>query len=153
MAEMLDHCAPGWKRKETPHFYRVTWKAQTYSALPKGGHGKKKGRDQATRRGSGLRKEVPSGSRVAVPARAKKCDEAKDIWQARVTRGICYEVLRVVTHRRVFRRPSTAGEAWSFVDAVLASPALGIPVSLIVGQIAHGATFDSRARAPSGRWR
>ena len=42
--EMLDHCAPGWKRKETPHFYRVTWKAQTYSALPKGGHGKKKGR-------------------------------------------------------------------------------------------------------------
>jgi hypothetical protein len=33
-----------------------------------------------------------------------------------------------VTHRRVFRRPLTAGEAWSFVDAVLASPALGILV-------------------------
>src|SRR3990170_6234457 len=33
-----------------------------------------------------------------------------------------------VTRRRVFRRPLTAGEAWSFVDAVLASPALGILV-------------------------
>lgn len=33
-----------------------------------------------------------------------------------------------MTHRRVFRRPLTAGEAWSFVDAVLASPALGILV-------------------------
>src|SRR3990167_7877972 len=59
---------------------------------------------------------------------AKQYDEAKDIWQARVTRGMCYKFLRVVTHPRVFRRPSTAGEAWSVVDAVLASPALGILV-------------------------
>ncbi len=28
----------------------------------------------------------------------------------------------------MFRRPSTAGEAWSFVDPVLSSPALGILV-------------------------
>ena len=33
-----------------------------------------------------------------------------------MTRGMCYELLRVVTHRRMFRRPLTAGEAWSFVD-------------------------------------
>ncbi|OGK78464.1 MAG: hypothetical protein A2X52_15120 [Candidatus Rokubacteria bacterium GWC2_70_16] len=36
-----------------------------------------------------------------------------------LTWGICYEFLRVVTHPRVFRRPWTAGEAWSFIDAVL----------------------------------
>ncbi len=43
-----------------------------------------------------------------------------------LTWGICYEFLRVVTHPRVFRRPWSAGEAWSFIDAVLASPSLGI---------------------------
>ena len=45
-----------------------------------------------------------------------------------VTWGICYEFLHVVTHPRVFRRPWSAAEAWSFVDALLASPFLGILV-------------------------
>lgn len=45
-----------------------------------------------------------------------------------LTWGICYEFLRVVTHPRVFRRPWAAGEAWSFIEAVLVSPALGILV-------------------------
>jgi toxin-antitoxin system PIN domain toxin len=45
-----------------------------------------------------------------------------------VTWGICYEFLRVVTHPRVFRQPWSAAEAWSFVDALLASPFLGILV-------------------------
>jgi len=34
-----------------------------------------------------------------------------------------YEFLRVVTHRRVFDRPSTPEQAWAFVRNVLDSPA------------------------------
>lgn len=45
-----------------------------------------------------------------------------------LTWGICYEFLRVVTHPRVFRRPWPLREAWRFVDAVLASPSLGMLV-------------------------
>ncbi|MEW6683823.1 MAG: TA system VapC family ribonuclease toxin [Nitrospirota bacterium] len=44
------------------------------------------------------------------------------------TWGILYEFLRVTTHPRVLRRPWSANEAWEFVDAVLASPALGVLV-------------------------
>lgn len=43
-----------------------------------------------------------------------------------VTWGILYEFLRVATHPRVLRRPWVAGEAWRFVEALLASPGLGI---------------------------
>lgn len=42
-----------------------------------------------------------------------------------LTWGICYEFLRVVTHPRVFRNPWTAAQAWSFVSALAASPAIG----------------------------
>ena len=42
-----------------------------------------------------------------------------------VTWGICYEFLRVVTHPRVFRSPWSAAQAWSFVAALVASPANG----------------------------
>jgi toxin-antitoxin system PIN domain toxin len=42
------------------------------------------------------------------------------------TWGIFYEFLRVSTHPRVFRTPWSAEQAWNFVDAVLASPGLGI---------------------------
>ena len=45
-----------------------------------------------------------------------------------LTWGIVYEFLRVTTHARVFRTPWSAGEAWSFVQAVLASPSLGLLV-------------------------
>lgn len=34
-----------------------------------------------------------------------------------------YEFLRVVTHRRVFDRPSTTEQAWAFLRRVLDSPA------------------------------
>jgi len=63
-----------------------------------------------------------------------------------LTWGICYEFLRVVTHPRVFRRPWTAGEAWSFIDAVLAAPALGLlvpgerhrdVVAQVLGELPH----------------
>ena len=43
-----------------------------------------------------------------------------------LTWGIFYEFLRVSTHPRVFRNPWKAGEAWKFIEAVLASPSLGI---------------------------
>ncbi len=38
--------------------------------------------------------------------------------------NIVYEFLRVVTHPRVLRRPWSAPQAWEFVAAVLAAPAL-----------------------------
>jgi hypothetical protein len=43
-----------------------------------------------------------------------------------VTWGILYEFLRVTTHPRVFHAPWAAARAWSFLEAVLAAPALGI---------------------------
>lgn len=43
-----------------------------------------------------------------------------------VTWGILYEFLRVTTHPRVFHAPWPAAQAWNFLEAVLAAPALGI---------------------------
>jgi len=40
--------------------------------------------------------------------------------------GIVYEFLRVTTHPRIFRTPWSASRAWNFIEAVLASPSLGI---------------------------
>jgi toxin-antitoxin system PIN domain toxin len=45
-----------------------------------------------------------------------------------LTWGICYDFLRVVTHPRVFRSPWSAAQAWSFVAALIASPAIGFLV-------------------------
>ena len=45
-----------------------------------------------------------------------------------LTWNICYEFLRVATHPRVLRRPWSARQAWGFVEAVLASPSLGLLV-------------------------
>jgi hypothetical protein len=45
-----------------------------------------------------------------------------------LTWGVCYEFLRVVTHRRVLRTPWTGAAAWRFLEAVLASPGLGLLV-------------------------
>ena len=60
-----------------------------------------------------------------------KCAEVVETWKKQqsawyITWGICYEFLRVTTHRRLFQSPLAAVEAWSFVEAVLASPGLGI---------------------------
>jgi uncharacterized protein len=46
-----------------------------------------------------------------------------------LTWGIAYEFLRIATHPRVFRAPWSPGEAWSFLEALLASPALGFLVA------------------------
>lgn len=45
-----------------------------------------------------------------------------------LTWGICYEFLRVVTHRRVLRSPWRGAAAWRFLEAVLTSPGLGLLV-------------------------
>jgi len=63
-----------------------------------------------------------------------------------VTWGILYEFLRVVTHPRVFRTPWGAGQAWSFIEALLASPSLGVlipterhsdVVSEVIKEVSH----------------
>jgi predicted nucleic acid-binding protein len=43
-----------------------------------------------------------------------------------VTWGVLYAFLRVTTHPRVFRSPWTASQAWGFIEALIASPFLGI---------------------------
>jgi uncharacterized protein len=43
-----------------------------------------------------------------------------------LTWGIIYEFLRVATHRSVFRKPLGLSEAWSFIEALLVSPSVGI---------------------------
>jgi len=60
-----------------------------------------------------------------------RCRELLEAWRTQlsawyVTWPILYEFLRVSTHPRVFRNPWSAAQAWSFVEAVLAAPALGI---------------------------
>lgn len=40
-----------------------------------------------------------------------------------------YEFLRVSTHPRVLRTPWSAAQAWSFVQALLASPSLGVLIA------------------------
>ena len=60
-----------------------------------------------------------------------RCRDLITEWRAQtsawfVTWGILYEFLRVTTHPRVFRRPWAAATAWAFVEALLASPFLGI---------------------------
>jgi toxin-antitoxin system PIN domain toxin len=61
------------------------------------------------------------------------CRSALEEWRRQrsawyTTWGVVYEFLRVTTHPRVLRTPWSANKAWGFVEAVLASPALGILV-------------------------
>jgi len=44
------------------------------------------------------------------------------------TWAILYEFLRVITHPRVLEKPWPVREAWRFLEAVLASPSLGLLV-------------------------
>lgn len=62
-----------------------------------------------------------------------RCRELLDGWRRQasawyVTWGIFYEFLRVTTHPRVFSTPWSAAQAWSFIEAVLAAPGLGVLV-------------------------
>ncbi len=60
-----------------------------------------------------------------------RCRALLESWRTRntpwyVTWGVVYEFLRVVTHPRVLTRPFSAVQAWSFLDALFASPYLRI---------------------------
>ena len=66
------------------------------------------------------------------PAHAR-CRSALEEWRRQraawcTTWGVLYEFLRIATHARVLRAPWSATKAWAFVDAMLASPGLGILV-------------------------
>jgi toxin-antitoxin system PIN domain toxin len=61
----------------------------------------------------------------------KRCLGLLATWQNRssawfLTLGICYEFMRVATHRRVFQRPLSATDAWSFVSEILAAPGVSL---------------------------
>jgi hypothetical protein len=61
----------------------------------------------------------------------KLCRKKLEEWRSQssawyVTWGILYEFMRVITHPRVFRSPWSIADAWTFVNAVLASPSLDI---------------------------
>lgn len=63
-----------------------------------------------------------------------RCHELIEEWRRQasawyVTWGILYELLRIITHPRVFRKPWSVSEAWKFVEAILSSPSLGILVA------------------------
>lgn len=63
-----------------------------------------------------------------------RCHELMEEWRGQssawyMTWGILYEFLRVITHPRVFRKPWSVTEAWSFVEAILASPSLDILIA------------------------
>ena len=60
-----------------------------------------------------------------------RCRERLAAWIAQAgpwytTWSVLYEFLRVATHPRVHARPLTTAQAWRFVEALLASPSLGI---------------------------
>jgi toxin-antitoxin system PIN domain toxin len=60
-----------------------------------------------------------------------KCRSLVEEWRVgsspwHLTWGVIYEFLRVSTHPNVFRKPFALAQAWSFIEAVLASPSLTI---------------------------
>lgn len=60
-----------------------------------------------------------------------RCREVVEAWRRQrsawyTTWGILYEFLRVSTHPKVFRKPWTITHAWTFLEAILASPGLGL---------------------------
>jgi toxin-antitoxin system PIN domain toxin len=82
-----------------------------------------------------------------------RCRAQLDAWRSRagawyLTWGICYEFLRVTTHRRVMERPLSAAEAWGFLKSVLASPG----ASLLIPTARHAAVLTELIeRAPDVR--
>ncbi len=61
----------------------------------------------------------------------KKCRELLEQWRRGVlpwymTWNIIYEFVRVISHPRVFRRPWSAKQAWTFIEVLLNSEGVGI---------------------------
>lgn len=70
------------------------------------------------------------GSDADSPDHAR-CRQMLEQWRTQttpwyVTWGIVYEFLRVVTHPRVLTRPFSTAQVLSFLDALFASPHLGV---------------------------
>ena len=59
-------------------------------------------------------------SRTWLEAQRRRADAWFTTWP------ILYEFLRVTTHPRVMRHPWSAASAWRFVEALVASPGLGL---------------------------
>ena len=64
----------------------------------------------------------------------RRCFELLESWRRSssawfITWGIVYEFLRVISHPRVLRKPWSGAEAWSYIEAVLASPGLEVLVA------------------------
>jgi toxin-antitoxin system PIN domain toxin len=60
-----------------------------------------------------------------------KCRSLLQSWRKQsspwyLTWGIVYDFLRVATHPHVFRKPFGLDDAWTFVEAVLAAPSVGM---------------------------
>ncbi len=75
----------------------------------------------------------------------QRCRDLLDRWRSQpgawyLTWGVCYEFLRVTTHRQ-FSNPLSAREATSVLQALFASPGLDM---LIPGE-RHGAVLDAIA--------
>jgi toxin-antitoxin system PIN domain toxin len=76
-----------------------------------------------------------------------RCRQVVEEWRKQhsawyTTWSILYEFLRVITHPRVLRNPWTLGQAWNFVDSILASPGLGV----LVETERHAAVADQVLR-------
>lgn len=61
----------------------------------------------------------------------RPCRDAIERWRKGstswfITWGICFEFLRLVTHREVLHQPQTLGTAWAWLDALLESPTLAV---------------------------
>lgn len=59
------------------------------------------------------------------------CRTRLESWQRQhtawfLTLGVCYEFMRVATHRRIFKKPWRVTEAWGFVSGILAAPAVSL---------------------------
>ncbi len=61
---------------------------------------------------------------VACRGVLERCREQAEPWY--LTWGIAYEFLRVTTHPAIFRHPLATKDAWAFLEAVFASPGLGM---------------------------
>jgi toxin-antitoxin system PIN domain toxin len=59
-----------------------------------------------------------------------------------LTWSIIYEFLRIVTHPRVMSQPWEIGDSWSFINALGASPSLGILTATESHERVLGQTLD-----------
>jgi toxin-antitoxin system PIN domain toxin len=70
--------------------------------------------------------DVQASAHASCRAALLRWRERAEPWY--LTWGIVYEFLRVTTHPKVFRKPWSAAQAWSFIDALLAAPGLALLV-------------------------